>query len=107
MIGSSSSLIKPKSQTRRTRPRRAATARLGPYATPGAHSYPVKTSTTETGKAFDLDHLLLSAKDKGAIPVGVYEKTRGDGIVMEKLGPDTLWSSCSRLARGSASHRYQ
>jgi Protein of unknown function (DUF499)/Swt1-like HEPN len=53
--------------------------------------YPVKTSTTETGKAFDLDHLSLTAKDKGAIPAGVYEKARGDGVVMEKLGPDTFW----------------
>ena len=53
--------------------------------------YPVKTDTTEAGKAFDLDHLSLTAKDKGAIPAGVYEKARGDGVVMEKLGPDTLW----------------
>jgi Protein of unknown function (DUF499)/Swt1-like HEPN len=53
--------------------------------------YPVKTETTEAGKAFDLDHLSLTAKDKGAIPAGVYEKARGDGVVMEKLGPDTLW----------------
>ena len=53
--------------------------------------YPVKTDTTEMGKAFDLDHLSLTAKDKGAIPPGVYEKARGDGVVMEKLGPDTLW----------------
>lgn len=53
--------------------------------------YPVKTSATETGKPFDLDHLSLTAKEKGAIPAGVYEKTRGDGVVMEKLGPDTFW----------------
>jgi len=53
--------------------------------------YPVKTDTTEAGKPFDLDHLSLTAKDKGAIPAGVYEKARGDGVVMEKLGPDTLW----------------
>ncbi len=53
--------------------------------------YPVKTDTTEAGKAFDLDHLSLTAKDKGAIPAGVYEKARGDGVVMEKLGPETLW----------------
>jgi hypothetical protein len=53
--------------------------------------YPVKTSSTAAGKAFDLDHLSLTAKDKGAIPAGVYEKARGDGVVMEKLGPDTLW----------------
>lgn len=27
---------------------------------------------------------------KGAIPVGVYEKARADGVVLEKLGPETL-----------------
>ncbi len=53
--------------------------------------FPVKTDATEAGKAFDLEHLALSAKDKGAIPAGVYEKARADGVVLEKLGPDTLW----------------
>ncbi len=53
--------------------------------------FPIKTDATEVGKAFDLDHLALTAKDKGAIPAGAYEKARADGIVMEKLGPDTLW----------------
>ena len=37
--------------------------------------YPVKTDTTEAGKAFDLEHLALTTKD-GAIPAGVYEKAR-------------------------------
>ena len=53
--------------------------------------FPVKTDATEAGKAFELEHLALSAKDKGAIPAGVYEKARADGDVLEKLGPDTLW----------------
>jgi hypothetical protein len=51
----------------------------------------IPTDATEAGKAFELDHLALSAKDKGAIPAGVYEKARADGVVLEKLGPDTLW----------------
>ena len=34
----------------------------------GSHIlYPVKTDTTEAGKAFDIDHLSLTAKDKGAM----------------------------------------
>ena len=53
--------------------------------------FPVKTDATEAGKAFELDHLALSAKDKGAIPAGIYEKARADDVVLEKLGPDTLW----------------
>jgi hypothetical protein len=53
--------------------------------------FPVKTDATEAGKAFELEHLALSAKDKGAIPAGVYEKARADGVVLEKLGPDTFW----------------
>jgi hypothetical protein len=53
--------------------------------------FPMKADTTEPGKAFELEHLALSAKDKGAIPASVYEKARADGVVLEKLGPDTLW----------------
>ena len=53
--------------------------------------YPIKTEATEAGKAFDLDHLSLSAKDKGAIPVGVYDKARADGATTDRIGPDTLW----------------
>jgi hypothetical protein len=59
--------------------------------------FPTKTATTEVGKAFDLEHLSLTAKDKGAIPVGVYEKARGDGVAMEKLGPDSLWVAIKPL----------
>ena len=53
--------------------------------------FPVKTDATEAGKAFELDHLALSAKDKGVIPASVYEKARADGVVLEKLGPETFW----------------
>jgi hypothetical protein len=52
---------------------------------------PVKTDSTEAGKAFDLDRLSMTAKDRAAIPAGVYEKARGDGIIKEKLGPEALW----------------
>ncbi len=59
--------------------------------------FPFKTEATEPGKAFDLEHLLLASKDKGAIPAGVYEKARGDGVAMEKLGPDSLWVAIKPL----------
>jgi hypothetical protein len=52
---------------------------------------PVKSDATEAGKAFDLEHISISAKDKGSIPVGAYEKARGDGATTDKIGPDTLW----------------
>lgn len=55
--------------------------------------YPVKAA--EPGKAFDLEH--LAVRDKGAIPAAVYDKARGDGIAMEKLGPDSLWSDIRKL----------
>jgi len=53
--------------------------------------YPIKTDATEAGRPFELEHLSLSAKDKGAIPAGVYDKARADGVAMEKIGPDSLW----------------
>jgi hypothetical protein len=53
--------------------------------------FPIKTEGTEAGKAFELDHLSVTSKDRGAIPAGVYDKARGDGVIKEKLGPDALW----------------
>ena len=53
--------------------------------------FPVKTENTTACAAFDLDHLSISSKDRTAIPAAVYDKTKGDGIAREKLGPDALW----------------
>jgi hypothetical protein len=51
--------------------------------------YPTKSETA--GKPFDLEHSLISARDRAAIPVVVYEKAKGDGIALEKLGADRFW----------------
>jgi hypothetical protein len=53
--------------------------------------FPVKTENTAAGAAFDLEHLSISSKDRTAVPAAVYDKTKGDGITREKLGPDALW----------------
>lgn len=53
--------------------------------------FPIKTDGTETGRAFDLDHLSLTAKDRVSIPAAVYDKAKSDGIISEKLGADALW----------------
>ena len=65
-----------------------------PRAAIGAPAGSGKTALMEQlCKHLRLDAIVafLRAKDKGAIPAGVYEKARADGIVLEKLGPDTLW----------------
>ncbi|MER8811060.1 DUF499 domain-containing protein [Mesorhizobium australicum] len=51
--------------------------------------YPVKSETA--GKPFDLEHSLISSRDRAAIPHVVYDKAKADGIVLEKLGTDRLW----------------
>ena len=51
--------------------------------------FPVKSDIA--GKAFDLDHTLISARDRLAIPATVYDKAKADGIALEKLGTDRLW----------------
>ena len=51
--------------------------------------YPVKSETA--GKPFDLEHSLISARERSAIPVVVYQKISGDGIAIEKLGSERLW----------------
>ena len=50
---------------------------------------PVRSETP--GKPFDLEHHLISSRDRAAIPVVVYEKARGDGLALEKLGADRFW----------------
>ena len=42
-------------------------------------------------EAFELDHLSVTSKDRGAVAAGIYDKARGDGLIKEKLGPDALW----------------
>jgi hypothetical protein len=51
--------------------------------------YPVKSETP--GKPFDLEHSLISARDRAAIPVVVYDKAKADGIALERLGGESLW----------------
>jgi hypothetical protein len=52
--------------------------------------FPVES--TEPGKPFDLDHLALTARERASVPAAVYEKAsaKGDGIIKEALGGETL-----------------
>jgi len=54
--------------------------------------YPVRPETAEVGKAFELEHLALAPKDGVALPAAVYAKAsvKGDGIIKETLGGETL-----------------
>jgi hypothetical protein len=51
--------------------------------------YPVKSEIA--GKPFDLEHDPITARDRAAVPVVVYDKTKADGIALEKLGTERLW----------------
>lgn len=53
--------------------------------------YPVKSQTP--GKPFDLEHDLITARDRSAIPIVVYDKLKADGQIREKLGSDNFWLS--------------
>ncbi len=52
--------------------------------------FPEKDADTAAGAAFHLQHLSITSKDRTAIPGALYEKARGDGIIKERLGPDSL-----------------
>lgn len=52
--------------------------------------YPEKNEGTTAGTAFHLEHLSITSKDRSAIPSVVYDKAKSDGIVKERLGPDSL-----------------
>jgi hypothetical protein len=51
--------------------------------------YPVKSETA--GTPFDLEHDPISARERAAVPVVVYDRTKADGIALEKLGAERLW----------------
>jgi hypothetical protein len=51
--------------------------------------YPMKSETA--GKAFDLEHDPITARDRAAVPTVVYDKAKTDGIALEKLGTERLW----------------
>ena len=51
--------------------------------------YPMKSDTA--GKPFDLEHDPITARDRAAVPIVVYDKAKADGIALEKLGTERLW----------------
>ena len=51
--------------------------------------YPVRSETA--GRPFDLEHMLISARDRAAVAAAVYEKVKADGMVLERLGAERLW----------------
>ena len=53
--------------------------------------YPEKDANTTAGTAFHLEHLSITSKDRSAIPAAVYDKAKSDGILKERLGPDSLF----------------
>lgn len=65
-----------------------------------------KSDATPAGQPFELDHVMISTKDRAAIPMAVYDKIgpRGDGLAKEKLGPDNFWALVSKLWPEEAPH---
>jgi hypothetical protein len=66
--------------------------------------FALKTPDTEPGKAFDLEHIGISAKDRNAIPAVVYDKARGDDVIKERLGSESLWLKLKDLWPADAPH---
>jgi hypothetical protein len=59
--------------------------------------FPIESS--EPGKPFDLDHLAITARERSSVPAAVYEKAsaKGDGIIKETLGGETLATRLAEL----------
>jgi hypothetical protein len=59
--------------------------------------FPVES--TEPGKPFDLDHLAITARERNGVPAAVYDKAsaKGDGIIKEALGGETLATRLAEL----------
>lgn len=43
------------------------------------------------GKPFDLEHGVITARDRTALPGFINDKVRSDSTILEKLGADRLW----------------
>lgn len=59
--------------------------------------FPVESA--EAGKPFDLDHLALTARERAGVPAAAYDKAsaKGDGIIKEALGGETLATRLAEL----------
>ena len=66
--------------------------------------YPNKTEETPPGSAFHLERLAVSAKDRTAVPVVVYDKAKADGIARERLGSETFSKELQRLWPDDRAH---
>jgi predicted AAA+ superfamily ATPase len=64
--------------------------------------YPVRSDVA--GKSFALEHAPISARDRGAVPVTVWEKVRGDGIASERLGGENLWLALESVWPADSPH---
>jgi hypothetical protein len=66
--------------------------------------FPVESS--EAGKPFDLDHIAITARERSNIPAAVYDKAsaRGDGIIKEVLGGETLATRLAELWAADRPH---
>jgi hypothetical protein len=54
---------------------------------------------SEARKPFDLHHLAITARERSNIPAAAYDKasTKGDGIIKEVLGGETLATRLAEL----------
>ena len=59
--------------------------------------FPVES--TAAGRPFDLDHLAITARERSGVPAAVYDKAsaKGDGIIKEALGGETLATRLSEI----------
>jgi hypothetical protein len=51
--------------------------------------YPVKSETA--GKPFELEHHPITSRERATLPGVVYDKSKADGVALEKLGAERLW----------------
>jgi hypothetical protein len=66
--------------------------------------FPVESA--EAGKPFELDHLAITSRERSGIPAAVYDKAsaKGDGIIKETLGGETLATRLAELWPSGQAH---
>ena len=66
----------------------------------------IRSRAAEAGRPFDLDNLAITARERLGVPTAAYEKAsaRGDGIIKETLGGETLGNRLLQLWPVERSH---
>lgn len=64
--------------------------------------HPMRSS--QPGQGFELDHAFVTAPDRAALPLTLYEKAKAESVILEKMGRERFWLEIGPLWPTGADH---